>query len=128
MKVNNSGSAAAENVQMRLKALAPAPKDQRWGSDFPYPIAAVGDTPNSAPRQINPSDHQDYEVLMGWKSESGQFFTLLDTKAGGHGQIQIHPGENWDLTYNLTAKNAGSVQFVLRAFVQHDQVMMIRVS
>jgi hypothetical protein len=127
MKVNNSGSAAAENVQMRLKAATPAPKDHRWGSDFPYPIAAVGYTLDSTPRQINPGDHQDYEVLMGWKTESGQFFTLLDTKAGG-GQIQIQLGENWDLTYELTAKNAGSAQFVLRAFVEQDQVMMIRVS
>ena len=123
MKVHNAGPAAANNVQIKLKHVNFGPKDPTWSADYPYPIARMGST-TDAP--INPNDDESYEIIRGWKSEAGLFFTTIDTR--GHNQIQIQPEELWEFLYEATSSNAQTIGFVLRIFIEADEVKMIRVN
>jgi hypothetical protein len=63
----------------------------------------------------------------GWKSESDQFFTNINTKGGGHNQIQINSDERWKFFYEVTAENASSIKFVLEIFIEDDEVKVVRI-
>lgn len=134
MKVHNGGSVAARNVQMKLRSGATQPKDPAWSADYPYPVYRAGaiiNAPeyiNAAGHQINPKDDEYYEIICGWKSEAGQFFTTLNTKGGGHNQIQIGSDERWRLRYEVTAENADPLHFTLQIFVESDEVKVVRIS
>jgi hypothetical protein len=128
IKVHNTGPIAARNVQMKLRSGSPAPKDPTWAGDYPYPVYQVGPITNNpahinAPGlQINSTDDEMYEVVCGWKSQSGQFFTNINTKGGGHNQIQINSDERWKLLYETSAENAAPIKFALEIFIENDQV------
>jgi hypothetical protein len=135
MRVHNNGTVVARNVQMKLQSAASQPKDTRWGADYPYFVYPVGTIMNDAghlsrpERKINPNDYENYEITMGWKSEAGGFFfTSVNTKGGGHNDIQIQPGERWQFFYDVTAENADPLSFTLHIFLEDDQVKVSRVS
>jgi hypothetical protein len=83
---------------------------------------------NAPGRQINAGDDESYEVTWGWKSESGTFFTTINTKGGGHNQIRIDPDERWRFVYELTAENATAIHFTLQILIENDEVKVIRLS
>ena len=128
MKVHNAGPAAASNVQMKLRSGKSEPRDPSWASDYPYPINRVGHTPDEI-CQINPDDDEDYEIVLGLKSEGGgQYFATIDTKSHGHSQIQIQPDERWEFSYEVTATNAPAVRFALQFFLgSSDEFTVVRV-
>jgi hypothetical protein len=133
MKVRNAGSAAARNVQMKLRSGNPEPNDSRWLGDYPYPVYRAGIITND-PGQIsalgsliNANDDESYEIVCGWKAESGSFWTNLNTKGGGHNQIHIDTDERWRLSYEVTAENALPVRFDLDIFVEGDEVKVSRI-
>lgn len=134
MRVHNAGSEAARNVQMKLRGAVSQPKDTRWGADYPYFVYPVGTIMSDAghlsrpERQINPNDYENYEITTGWKSEGGPFFTSVNTKGGGHNDIQIQPGERWQFFYDVTAENADPLSFTLHIFLETDQVKVSKVS
>jgi hypothetical protein len=128
MNVYNVGPAAARNVQMKLRCGAPESKDSNWTRDYPYPVYPVGTIKNdpghisSIGQQINATDDQKYEITFSWKAESGQFFTDINTKGGGHNNIQINSDERWTLSYEVTAENASPIRFVLEILIDDDEV------
>jgi len=130
MKVHNTGPAAAANVLMKLRSGAPEPKDTNWTGDYPYPIHPVGTIKNdpgsigSIARQINVNDNEGYEIACGWQAESGPFFTDINTKGGGHNNVQINLNERWKFSYEVTAENASPLRFVLEVFIDDDEVMV----
>jgi hypothetical protein len=131
--VHNAGPAAARNVQMKLRSGAEEPKDPRWSGDYPYPVSRVGTITNdpghiNVPgQQINANDDEMYEIVCGWETERGhQFFTDINTKGGGHNQIQINSNERWKLSYEVTAENASPIKFDLEIFIENDGVKAIR--
>jgi hypothetical protein len=134
MRVYNAGPAAARNVQMKLRSGAPEPKDSNWTGDYPYPIYPVGTIKNdpgqisSIGRQINTNDDERYEITCCWKAESGQIFTDINTKGGGHNDIQINTDERWKLSYEVTAENASPIRFVLEIFINNSQVTVAMVT
>jgi Domain of unknown function (DUF4062) len=129
MTVHNAGPAAARNVRMKLRSGAPGPKEPRWPADYPYDVYPVGTITNdpshirSTERQINANDDQIYEITCGWEIDSGaQFFTDINTKGGGHNQINIDLDERWKLSYEVTAENALPVRFTLEIFIEAGEV------
>jgi hypothetical protein len=132
MMVHNAGPAAARNVQMKLRSGAPEPKDSNWTGDYPYVVYPVGTITNdpghisSVARQINANDDERYEITCSWKAESGQFFTDINTKGGGHNNIQINSDERWKLSYEVTAENASPIRVVLEIFIEDDGVKVVR--
>jgi hypothetical protein len=134
MKVHNAGPATARDVKIRLKGGAPEPKDSNWTGDYPYavyPIGTIKNYPghiNAIGRQINANDDERYEITCGWKSESGQFFTDVNTKGGGHNNIQINSDERWRLSYEVTAENTSPIRFTLEIFVEDDEVKVAMVT
>ena len=126
MKVHNSGPAAADNVQMKLKHGILEPKDPTWGADYPYPVIRVGSTIDAPEHKINPNDAENYEIICGWKSNSGSFFAMFDSRS--HSQIQFQPGERWEFLYEATSSNAQTIGFTLQIFIETDEVKVIRVN
>jgi hypothetical protein len=133
MNVHNAGPAAARNVQMKLRSGASEPRDSNWTGDYTYvvyPVGTIKNDPvhiNSIGRQINTNDDEGYDIICGWKAESGQFFTDINTKGGGHNNIQINSDERWKLSYEVTAENASPIKFVLEIFIDGDEVMVAMV-
>jgi hypothetical protein len=134
MKVYNVGPAAARNVQMKLRSGAPEPKDANWTGDYPYAVYPVWTIKNypghigSIGRQINTNDDERYEITCCWKAESGQFFTDINTKGGGHNNIHINLDERWKLSYEVTAENTSPIRFVLEIFIDDDEVTVAMVT
>jgi hypothetical protein len=134
MKVHNAGPAAVRNVLMKLRSGAPEPRDSNWTGDYPYAVYPVGTIKNdpgqisSIGRQINRNDDEGYEITCCWKAESGQFFTDINTKGGGHNTIQINLDERWKLSYEVTAENAAPTRFVLEIFIEDDEVTVAMVT
>ncbi len=134
MMVHNAGPATARDVKIRLKSGAPEPKDSNWTGDYPYavyPVGTIKNDPghiNATGRQINTNEDERYEITCGWKSESGQFFTDINTKGGGHNNIQINSDERWKLSYEVTAENSSPMRFVVEMFIEDDEVKVARVT
>jgi hypothetical protein len=126
IKVHNSGPAPADNVQMKLIHGNLEPEHATWGADYPYPIARVA-AKGATEHKINPNAYENYEIICGWKSEGGPFFTTLDTK-NDRNQIQIHPKERWEFLYEVTASNAKPLSFTLQIFIEADEVRVIMVN
>jgi hypothetical protein len=134
MTVHNAGPAAARNVQVKLRSGTPGPKDSNWAGDFPYavyPVGTITNDPgqiNAVGRQINTNDDQSYEIACGWRSESGPFYTDINTKGGGHNIVRIDSDERWKLSYEVTAENALPIRFILELFIEDDEVKVALVS
>ena len=124
MKIHNAGPATAINPQMKLRSGNPGPNDAGWSADYPYPIARVGHTLDEPEYQINPGDDEDFEVVKGWKSESGQLFVTLSPK-NNFRPITILPGERWNFSYQITSKNAPPINFTLQIFVDADEIINV---
>jgi hypothetical protein len=86
-------------------------------------VAAIG----ASEHKINPNDDESYEIICGWKSEAGSFFTTLDTK-NARNQIQIQPVERWEFLYEVTASNAKPLSFTLQIFIEADEVKVTMVN
>jgi hypothetical protein len=94
-----------------------------------YPVGTITNDPghtSSVARQINANDDERYEITCSWKAESGQFFTDINTKGGGHNNVQINSDERWKLSYEVTAENASPIRFVLEIFIEDDEVKSVR--
>jgi hypothetical protein len=134
LSADNVGPAAARNVQIKLRSGAPEPKDANWTGDYPYAVYPVGTIKNdpghigSIGRQINTNDDERYEITCCWKAESGQFFTDINTKGGGHNNIHINSDERWKLSYEVTAENTSPIRFVLEIFIDDDEVTVAMVT
>jgi hypothetical protein len=124
MKVHNSGPAAADNLHMNLRHGNAEPKDATWVADYPYPVARVN--PSFEDLKINPNNDEIYEIVCGWKSEAGPFFTTLHFR--NHNQIQIQPEERWEFLYEATSSNAQTISFILQIFIEDDEVKVMRVN
>ncbi|HEV2549830.1 MAG TPA: hypothetical protein VGU20_21130 [Stellaceae bacterium] len=124
INVHNGGPATADNVRVKLCSITPRPKS--WHPDCPYNVLAVGSAPDAGGSLINPNDSENYELVRGWKTESGElFFTNLDTRAGR--PIQIERGERWTLSYELNATNAvHPLKFTMGVFIEGDDVKVVR--
>jgi hypothetical protein len=128
MTVHNSGPATVRNVQMKLRSGACEPSDSNWIGDYPYPVYPVGAIKSdpvhivAIGRQINVDDDEKYEIICGWKADSGQFFTDINTRGGGHNDVQINLDERWKLSYEVTAENAPPIKFVLEIFIDNNEV------
>ena len=116
----------APHVLVYLRSATPGPKQM---ADYPYPVYPVGTIMNDAgqlgkpERQINPKSDLDYEITRGWKAaDSGQFFTSLNTRGGGHNVVRIEPDERWQLHYEVSWENANRVKFAPQVFVESDEV------
>lgn len=133
MTVKNTGPLAARNVQMRLISSEQSPQDKTWTGDYPYtiyPVETITNDPwhiSNTARIINPGDDQTYEIVCGWKSGSmDQLFTDINTKGGGHNNIQINPNERWKFIYEVSSENSASVTFAMQIFVENGQVKAAR--
>jgi hypothetical protein len=124
MKVHNSGPAAADNVHVNLRHGNAEPKDANWAADYPYPVACVN--PTFEALKINPNNDESYEIIWGWKSETGTFFTKFHSR--NPNQIQIQPEERWEFLYEVTSSNAQTISFILQIFIEYDEVKTIRVN
>ena len=127
MKVHNSGPAAAANPQIKLKSGSPGSKDPAWKADYPYSIVRIGHTLDEPEYHINPGDDESFEIVLGWKNDGGQFFTTLSPR-GNVRPILIEPGERWEFSYDITAKNASTISFTLRIFIEDDEIKVVRIS
>jgi hypothetical protein len=122
MKVHNSGPATARDVKIRLQNAAPGPQDENWAGDYPYAVYPDGTITNDpghiavTGRHIHKDSDEMYNITCGWKGVNGQFYTDINTKGGGHNNIQITQSERWKFYYEVTAENACPVQFVLELF------------
>jgi hypothetical protein len=124
MKVHNSGPAAADNVHVNLRHGNAEPKDATWAADYPYPIGRVN--PTFEELKLNPNNDESYEIISGWKSEAGTFFTKFHSR--NPDQIQIQPEERWEFLYEATSSNAQTISFILQIFIEDDEVKAIRVN
>jgi hypothetical protein len=127
IKIRNSGRVAATNPNMKLRSSRAGPKDPSWSADYPYPIVRVGHTLDEPAYQINPGDDEDFEVVLGWRNEAGQFFTQLSPK-GSNRPILIEPNERWEFSYDVTATNAPTIVFTLQVFVEANEIKVARIS
>jgi hypothetical protein len=134
MEVHNAGPAIARDVRIRLKkGTATEPLDSNWTGDYPYPVYPVGTIKNdprhiaAIGRLIHVDDDEKYEIVCGWKSEIFGFFTDINTKGGGHNEIQISSDERWMFPYEVTAENAAPIKFVLEIFINNDEVAVTMV-
>jgi len=124
IRVINAGPASARNIHVRLVSVDPRPKYGPWSGDYPYPVPPLGLTIDAPERSINPGDSETFELFMGWKSASGEFYSSLDTRLSGHNPIRIEKDERWKLTYEITAENAELIAFSSMMFVEDDNVVL----
>jgi hypothetical protein len=126
VRVNNRGPAAADNVQMWLVNIQPAPRHASWAADYPYPVVRAGQVIGAQPCRIGRGAAEVFQIASGWKNTRGEFLAGLDTKSRFHNPTPLAADERWNLVYKVTADNAETVCFGIEMFIENGAVAMKR--
>jgi hypothetical protein len=123
----HNGSTPASNVKMRLIGISPRPRSAEWRAEYPYPIVRAEQTLDAPAAELNPGDSEDYDAVPASRSSAtGQLSVHLNTKNLSDPRIAIEPDERWELHFEVTARNADAVQFMLVVYVDDGIVQVIR--
>jgi hypothetical protein len=126
VRVHNRGPAAADNVQMWLINIEPAPRHASWAADYPYPVVRAGQVIGDQSCRIGRGGDELFQVASGWKNTRGEFLTGLDTKSKFHNPTPIAADERWNLLYRVTADNAEPVCFGIEVSIENGEVAIKR--
>jgi hypothetical protein len=126
VRVDNRGPAAADNVQMWLINIEPAPRHASWAADYPYPVVRAGQVIGAESCRIGRGGGELFQVASGWKNTRGDFLAGLDTKSKFHNPTPMAADERWNLLYKVTADNAEPVCFGIEMSIENGLIAIKR--
>jgi hypothetical protein len=139
--VRNKGPSVADNVEIFLEGIEPPLTEGVFWGDYPYPLAVCrGDWEYGrlydVGRTVSPRNQERFLLFTATKRQDNGRFVLKGINTKGRFErapglihenyVHIGEGEDWNLSYRVTAANAKPKEFRFRTSVKDGELNVQR--